>query len=137
MEKTRSSRAATRTSKNARVLDEARKLAAQVESWADFCNALFDPDHGIVPRTFPELRDRRAFFKSAEYAEINRLLGKLMDRFGIVAGANPQKSGKFVVRLPKTLHQALEREAAEEGVSLNQLVVTKLAISLAQATAPR
>lgn len=36
-------------------------------------------------------------------------------------------SGKFVVRLPKTLHQSLAIEAKKEGVSLNQLAVYKLA----------
>ncbi len=33
------------------------------------------------------------------------------------------KSGKFNVRVPKDLHRELARKAAEQGVSLNQLVV--------------
>jgi len=33
------------------------------------------------------------------------------------------KSGKFNVRVPKDLHRDLARKAAEQGVSLNQLVV--------------
>jgi len=38
--------------------------------------------------------------------------------------ATPQpKSGKFNVRVPKDLHRELARKAAEQGVSLNQLVV--------------
>lgn len=37
-------------------------------------------------------------------------------------------SGKFVVRLPKTLHQRLAIEANKEGVSLNQLALYKLAL---------
>jgi predicted HicB family RNase H-like nuclease len=36
-------------------------------------------------------------------------------------------SGKLNVRLPKYLHRHLAIEAAEEGVSLNQLISTKLA----------
>jgi predicted HicB family RNase H-like nuclease len=36
-------------------------------------------------------------------------------------------SGKFNVRLPKSLHQRLVIEANKEGVSLNQLVLYKLA----------
>ena len=36
-------------------------------------------------------------------------------------------SGKFVVRLPKSLHQRLAIEAEQEGVSLNQLALYKLA----------
>ncbi|MBQ8625825.1 MAG: toxin-antitoxin system HicB family antitoxin [Agathobacter sp.] len=36
-------------------------------------------------------------------------------------------SGKFVIRLPKTLHQRLAIEAEQEGVSLNQWALYKLA----------
>lgn len=36
-------------------------------------------------------------------------------------------SGKFVVRVPKTLHQRLVIEAEREGISLNQYALYKLA----------
>ena len=36
-------------------------------------------------------------------------------------------SGKFIVRLPKSLHGRLVMEAAKEGVSLNQYALYKLA----------
>lgn len=36
-------------------------------------------------------------------------------------------SGKFVLRIPKTLHMKLSIEAEKEGVSLNQYVLYKLA----------
>ena len=36
-------------------------------------------------------------------------------------------SGRFLVRLPRGLHQALADEARREGVSLNQFVATALA----------
>ena len=36
-------------------------------------------------------------------------------------------SGKFVVRIPKTLHYKLTIEAEKEGVSLNQYALYKLA----------
>ena len=87
-----------RTGKAAHLVSEARKLGMQVESWADFSNALFDPEHGLVPCAFPDLKERRAFFKSAEYPEFYRLLGRVIDRFGVAGGATPRKSGKFVVR---------------------------------------
>ena len=35
-------------------------------------------------------------------------------------------SGKFIVRIPKSLHYQLSIEAAEEGVSLNQYALYKL-----------
>ncbi|MFZ2053905.1 MAG: toxin-antitoxin system HicB family antitoxin [Candidatus Aminicenantales bacterium] len=36
-------------------------------------------------------------------------------------------SGKFVVRIPPEVHRALAIKAAEEGISLNRLVNSKLA----------
>ena len=36
-------------------------------------------------------------------------------------------SGKFVTRIPKSLHMTLAELARREGVSLNQFVLTKLA----------
>lgn len=35
-------------------------------------------------------------------------------------------SGKFVVRIPKTLHKQLSLEAMQEGISLNQYALYKL-----------
>jgi len=43
----------------------------------------------------------------------------------------PLPSGRFVVRLPKSLHARLARTARREGVSLNTLVITLLAAGLA------
>ena len=40
-------------------------------------------------------------------------------------------SGQFVQRIPRTLHMRLARQAAVEGVSLNQLAATFLAEGLA------
>ena len=37
-------------------------------------------------------------------------------------------SGKFVVRIPKTLHRRLAVQADKEGVSLNQLALYKLSM---------
>jgi len=37
-----------------------------------------------------------------------------------------QYSGKFVLRVPKTLHARLAREAEQEGVSLNQYALYRL-----------
>ncbi|MEA2688209.1 MAG: hypothetical protein QOD51_816 [Candidatus Eremiobacteraeota bacterium] len=41
-----------------------------------------------------------------------------------------QYSGKFMVRVPKSLHRDLARRADTEGVSLNALVTTSLAAAL-------
>lgn len=43
-------------------------------------------------------------------------------------------SGNFIVRLPKTLHKSLKYNAENEGVSLNQLVVSYLSAQLSKDT---
>lgn len=53
---------------------------------------------------------------------------KLKEGLPVPAPETTEKySGRFVVRLPKSLHQRLALEADREGVSLNQLAVYKLA----------
>jgi hypothetical protein len=114
-----------------RVLEQARRLAEKVSSWADFSAALFDYSSGLVPRMFPDEMERQAFFDSPQNEEVDRILINLMRKFGVIGGAAPkEKSGRFLVRVPKTLHQKLEVEAQAEGVSLNQLAVTKLSVPL-------
>ena len=44
--------------------------------------------------------------------------------------ADRSYSGKFMVRVPPETHRALTLQAAEEGVSLNRLVSTRLANSV-------
>ncbi len=120
----------TRSSKADRVLSRARDLAAKVGSWADFANALFDPENGFVAQVYPDLNQRQRFFKSKEYAAIDRMLSQLMRRFGVADGATPRDTGRFMVSLPRSLRQKLELEAAREGVNLDQLVLVKLALPL-------
>lgn len=118
------------TTKAAEVLKQAEDAAKTAETWADLSNALFDPFDGLVARAYPTRAEREAFVKTTEYKAIRGLVNAAVERTGLVEGATPRKSGRFVVRLPKSLHAALEQEATAEGVSLNQLVVAKLSIGL-------
>jgi predicted HicB family RNase H-like nuclease len=90
-------------------------------------NAIYGPS-GPFTRLFPTAKDRAAFAKTNE----SRLLDRYIDSLPELP-TGPQRreySGKFKVRLPKSLHAALAREAEAAGVSLNQLVVAKLALRL-------
>jgi site-specific DNA-methyltransferase (adenine-specific) len=116
------------------IVEEARSLANQADSWVTFSNALSDPENGLIAKTFPKPRERQAFFNSPQYEEINQILLDLIKRLGLTKGPTSSKSGKFLVRVPKTVHQALEIEAELEGVSLNQLAASKLAASIRQVT---
>jgi hypothetical protein len=43
-------------------------------------------------------------------------------------GEVAQASGRLTLNLPRSLHAALKREAASEGVSLNELIRLKLGL---------
>ena len=103
-----------------------------LRTWADLSNYVFDPEDGLLAGVFTSEVEREAFIKTPEFKEIRRLINEAKNRTGLIAGATPKKSGKFVVRLPRSLHAALEAEAEREGVSLNQLVVAKLSMQMSQ-----
>jgi predicted HicB family RNase H-like nuclease len=112
------------------LLQSAKDLSSDAITWADLSNALFDPVDGLLAKALPSREQRAAFVQSNEYQQIRRLIEDAVTRTGTVSGATPKKSGRFVVRLPQSLHAALQREAEQEGVSLNQLVAVKLAVQL-------
>ena len=110
------------------LLTLARKLSeAPGLTWVEANNAIYGPG-GPFTRLFPSGKDRLAFAKTEESEHIDALLDSLPE-----PAVEPQRrefSGKFNVRIPKSLHAALVREAEVEAVSLNQLVLTKLALHL-------
>ncbi|SRR5581483_6967930 len=107
-------------------------LARQFENkpgatWVDANNAIYGIG-GPFARLFPNAKERVSFGKTKECREIQQIIDSLPE-----PPVRPQRyeySGKFNVRVPKSLHAALAREAEAEGVSLNQLVVAKLAMHL-------
>ena len=116
----------------AELMDAVQEIADAAPTWADLSNALFDQENGVLAKLFRTPEERAAFVASEEYREIKALLKRAQERTGIVQGAAPTKSGKLLVRLPKSMHSALESEADDEGTSLNQLVVAKLAVQLSR-----
>lgn len=115
------------TAKARLLLEHATALAARGASWPDFSNEIFDQTRGLVVKTFPTGIERQAFYDTPQYTQLHAIMSDLMKAQGLAAAP---KSGKFVVRVPKTLHEVLDVEARREGVSLNQLVVAKLAFPL-------
>jgi hypothetical protein len=110
------------------LLTVARKLAESPGlTWVEANNAIYGPA-GPMARLFPSAVDRAAFARTKESREIDALIDSLPEP--AVNSASKEYSGTFQVRLPKSLHAALASEAEAEGVSLNQLVVAKLALHL-------
>lgn len=110
------------------LLKRARELAQTPGlTWVEANNAIYGPA-GPFARLFPTAKDRVAFAKTKESRQLDRLIDSLPE-----PPVGPQRreySGKFNVRVPKSLHAALASEAKAEGVSLNQLVLAKLALHL-------
>ena len=69
-------------------------------------------------------------YKMIEDAKKAWIESALEDGAAIPEPLNEDFSGKFVVRVPKSLHKVLTELAKEEGVSLNQYINYKLAKDL-------
>src|SRR5258708_401702 len=110
------------------LLTLAQKLAETTGlTWVEANNAVYGPG-GPFARLFPSAKDRVGFAKTEESRQIDAKIDSLPEP--PVGAQRREYSGKFNVRLPKSLHAALVSEAEAEGVSLNQLVVAKLALHL-------
>jgi len=115
--------------------DEARKLHRRKFSSMEFWNSLCGID-GQLSRLFPTQSERVAFSKTVEWKKFHELWQELQEQdkqsnrafAAITASAN----GTVILRLPKSVHTALIREAEHEGTSLNQLCVAKLSAQLAE-----
>jgi hypothetical protein len=98
--------------------------------WVELSNDLFGLG-GKATEAFPTEAERTAFSKTVEYKRILALMDTLpapatKELVELAASAN----GAISVRLPRSVHAALLAEARAEGVSLNQLCVSKLVAQL-------
>ena len=104
-----------------RYVKAARK---KVTHWEPLHNEIFGTG-GQAGLLFPTRAERESFARTTESKEIRSLI------YGLPSEPE-QYSGKFMVRVPKSIHASLQRECEREGVSMNQLVVAKLALNLNQ-----
>jgi hypothetical protein len=112
------------------VLEFAESRAATVADWLELHFAVFGLG-GKATELFPTEAERSAFLQTEEYQRFLALLDTLprpqkTELRELVSSAN----GAISVRLPRSVHAALLAEAQAEGVSLNQLCVTKLVAQL-------
>jgi len=106
----------------------AQELRKATSDWIELYNALYGIG-GKLSELFPTEAERVAFTGTYEYQRIAKLLDGLCDEAGeplSLADDLGRVNGTISVRLPRSLHAALLAEAKAEGVSLNQLCLTKL-----------
>lgn len=105
----------------------AKERAPHCRSWTELNNLVFGPG-GPVMQLFPSEADRAKLVETPEHAAIWEIFEGLPD--GPASDARDDHSGKILVRVPKSIHAALLQEAESEGVSLNQLILSKLCVQL-------
>ena len=72
---------------------EAKEIACQVDSWISLCNALADPQEGLIARYFPTSDERQEFLSSPEYEQLNQLLLRTIKRRGLYPRAADGRNG--------------------------------------------
>jgi len=118
------------TAKSRQALEFAEERAAKAVDWVELHNALFGLG-GKATELFSTESERTAFSRTEEYKRILALMDRLpsppvKDFVELIASAN----GAISVRLPRSVHAALLAEAKAEGISLNQLCLSKLVAQL-------
>lgn len=92
-------------------------------------------DEGAIVASIPDLPGCSTFGENIDDALLSLRETKELWLKGRIDSQQPipepstaeEYSGKFVVRIPKVLHRALDREARKQGISLNQYVLYLLA----------
>lgn len=120
---------------SAQLLAFAKERAKTAGNWMELHNAIF----GIGAKfaeLFPTVSARTLFVESEAHREIQQMMLAL-GKNGEHSAALEEAGGKFLLRLPKSIHAALILEAEQEGVSLNQLILSKVCLQLNALVTPK
>src|SRR5687767_6169431 len=92
--------------------------------WATFFREVLGVD-GIVRRMYPTPEEFAEFEKTKEYTDIQAMLVKLREK-NLDKSPASEPTRVITIRLPKSMQDALNREADERETSVNQLCISKL-----------
>lgn len=99
------------------------------KTWPDFWNAVGGIG-GPIARIFPTQEERVLLSQSDEYRQFTDHLAEMQKSGNHLVDQVESASGAIALRLPKSMHAALKVEAEAEDVSVNQLILAKLAVQL-------
>ncbi len=123
-----------------RIYQEARELISRQISAPELSARLFGPG-GLLKSLWKTESERKVLVKSELYKFLQEEVSALRRREVVQFEREVTAlSGRLTVVVPKSLHAALKREAADEGVSLSELIRLKLGVSymaMLQATVQR
>jgi predicted HicB family RNase H-like nuclease len=103
----------------------ATQMYEQRPDWVTFFREILGVG-GVVRRLFPEVNDFKAFEKTPQFAEIQKLLIALRESGDVKAEATQEPTRVITVRLPMSLHESLRAEAHSRHTSINKLCISKL-----------
>ena len=102
----------------------ARTLYHQDPDWVTYFREILGIG-GVVRRLFPDRDKLTEFERTMEYAEIQLMLARLRQRTNTRVD-KPEPTRVITVRMPQSLHEALQAEAHAHETSMNKLCITKL-----------
>ncbi|MGM0490143.1 MAG: toxin-antitoxin system HicB family antitoxin, partial [Planctomycetota bacterium] len=98
-------------------------LYEQTPHWVTFFREILGIG-GIVRRLFPDDTALLEFEKTEEHAEIQSMLARLRQQSD--RGETREPIRVITVRLPQSLHEALQAQANLHQTSMNKLCISKL-----------
>ncbi len=102
----------------------AESLYQQNPDWVTFFREVLGIG-GVVRRLFPHREDFVEFERSREYVQIRRMLARLRQR-GHSTPESQEPTRVITVRMPESLHAALQAEAHTHRTSMNRLCISRL-----------
>jgi len=105
-------------------LELAEEAFAKTGSWVVFFREVLGR-HGVVSNLFPDKDERRAFIARDEYATLQEMLAAIRSQDQSKSdAAEPERM--ITIRIPRSLHEALQDEAEDCSLSINKLAISKL-----------
>jgi predicted HicB family RNase H-like nuclease len=106
------------------LLRSAEERYHKAADWVAFFREVLGID-GIVRKMFVRPEELDVFERSREYAQIQQMLAKLRERNDEL-NAETEPTRVITVRMPKSLHESLKKEAHIRQTSMNKLCISKL-----------
>src|SRR4051812_42302235 len=103
----------------------ASEMYGKTKDWVVFFREILGVN-GLVRRLFPTAEEMAAFEKTAEYAQIQKMIKRLRDKPAAAQADGQEITRVITVRLPASLHESLKAEAHDHKTSINQLCISKL-----------
>lgn len=110
------------------VIRIAQEAFPQTGKWVLFYREILGTD-GVARKLFPTAAEMRAFEQTPQFEQLLEMTAALRAQdTGKGDELEPQKM--ITVRLPKSQHEAMKKEASEHGTSINKLCISKLLLPI-------